>query len=70
MRLYDRFVTDGQSAEKGIREQYPGMGSSWGKEGGRVGGAKYPLLWPATLEEEDAVRQTGPLEVRGSVVPK
>ena len=22
-------MTDGQSAEKGIRQQYPGMGSSW-----------------------------------------
>ena len=25
----------------------------------RVGGAKYPLVWPATLEEEDAVRARG-----------
>ena len=54
-----RFVTDGQEAEKGIRRQYPGMGSRWGSGGDRVGGAKYPLVWPATLQEEDEVRARG-----------
>ena len=49
-------MTDGQSAEKAIREQYPGMGSSWESDSGRVGGAKYPLVWPSTLQEEDDVR--------------
>ena len=35
------------------------MGSRWETEGDRVGGAKYPLVWPATLQEEDAVRARG-----------
>ena len=45
-----RFITEGQSAEKGIRREYPGMGDRWQSQGGTVGGAKYPLVWPATLQ--------------------
>ena len=39
-----------------------GMGDKWSGdtvETGNVSGAKYPLLWPATIPGEDAVRAGG-----------
>ena len=36
-----------------------GMGDKWAGESDKVSGAKYPLLWPSTLPEEDLVRSSG-----------
>ena len=35
------------------------MGDKWAGESENVSGAKYPLLWPWTLPEEDLVRSSG-----------
>ena len=39
-----------------------GMGDKWSDDSvANVSGAKYPLLWPATLPDEDQVRAAGHL---------
>ena len=35
------------------------MGDKWAGNSENVSGAKYPLLWPSTLPEEDLVRSEG-----------
>ena len=35
------------------------MGDKWAGDSANVSGAKYPLLWPSTLAEEDLVRSGG-----------
>ena len=55
-----RFVSDPQVSEKAIKKEYPGMGDRWSDINNTdMNGAKYPLLWPATLAEEDEVRARG-----------
>eukprot|EP01044_Picomonas_judraskeda_P007271 COSAG03_NODE_773_length_5911_cov_7.551961_4_plen_160_part_00 len=43
----------------GLSGSFPADGTFFQSEGDEMGGAAYPLLWPATLASEDAPRSQG-----------
>ena len=55
-----RFFTDSQLFVRGLNKAYPGMGTKFTNlSDPHIRGPKYPLLAPATLQQEDVVRNEG-----------
>ena len=50
-----------QPLVRGLYQSYPEMGDKFRHKSGLAAGVRYPLLYPATLQEEDEEREQGHL---------